>query len=158
MKDHIVCTKVVDREEVAEMCSYYTSTVTSDTVGIDDIWNLRMGGQQSSIPGGGSEGYHVLRVQDNSPGYNAGLEPFFDFIVAIGNTRLDQDNETFKDLLKANINKHMQMTIYSSKTQQLREISIMPINPQPPPPTPPRDFNNTKLTPVNFFLGEAQRL
>ena len=32
----------------------------------------------------------------------------------------DQDNETFKDLLKANIDKHMQMTIYSSKTQQLR--------------------------------------
>jgi hypothetical protein len=27
-------------------------------------------------------------VQDNSPGYKAGLEPFFDFIVAIENTRL----------------------------------------------------------------------
>lgn len=87
-----------------------------------------MGGQQSVIPGGGSEGYHVLRVQDGSPGFHAGLEPFFDFIVAIGNTRLDQDNETFKDLLKANIDKHMQMTIYSSKTQQLREISIVPSN------------------------------
>ena len=34
----------------------------------------------------------------------------------------DQDNETFKDLLKANIDKHMQMTIYSSKTQQLRGL------------------------------------
>lgn len=87
-----------------------------------------MGAQQSVVPGGGSEGYHVLRVQDGSPGYKAGLEPFFDFIVAIGNTRLDQDNETFKDLLKANIDKHMQMTIYSSKTQQLREISMMPSN------------------------------
>ena len=27
-------------------------------------------------------------MQDNSPGYKAGLEPFFDFIVAIENTRL----------------------------------------------------------------------
>lgn len=87
-----------------------------------------MGGQQSVIPGGGSEGYHVLRVQDGSPGHTAGLEPFFDFIVAIGNTRLDQDNETFKDLLKANIDKHMQMTIYSSKSQQLREITMVPSN------------------------------
>ena len=28
------------------------------------------------------------QVQENSPGQVAGLEPFFDFIVAIGNTRL----------------------------------------------------------------------
>uniref|UniRef100_A0A8C9Y4C5 Golgi reassembly stacking protein 2 n=1 Tax=Sander lucioperca TaxID=283035 RepID=A0A8C9Y4C5_SANLU len=48
-----------------------------------------MGGAQSmEIPGGGSEGYHVLRVQENSPGHRAGLEPFFDFIVSINNTRL----------------------------------------------------------------------
>ena len=37
----------------------------------------------------------------------------------------DQDNETFKDLLKANIDKHMQMTIYSSKTQQLRGTQLL---------------------------------
>ena len=50
-----------------------------------------MGGSQSvEVPGGGTEGYHVLRVQDNSPGSEAGLEAFFDFIVAIGKTRLDQ--------------------------------------------------------------------
>lgn len=34
-----------------------------------------MGGSQSvEIPGGGTEGYHVLRVQENSPGGHAGLE------------------------------------------------------------------------------------
>ena len=50
-----------------------------------------MGGSQSvEVPGGGTEGYHVLRVQDNSPGSEAGLEAFFDFIMAIGKTRLDQ--------------------------------------------------------------------
>lgn len=65
-----------------------------------------MGNSESvQIPGGGTEGYHVLRVgacpvgrvqdrkvdlqvQDNSPGQAAGLEAFFDFIVAIGNNRL----------------------------------------------------------------------
>lgn len=30
----------------------------------------------------------LFQVQDNSPGSSAGLEAFFDFIVAIGNTRL----------------------------------------------------------------------
>ena len=63
-----------------------------------------MGGSHSvEVPGGGTEGYHVLRVQDGSPGQKAGLEAFFDFIVAIGNTRLDYDNDTLKHLLKANI-------------------------------------------------------
>ena len=29
-----------------------------------------------------------LQVQEHSPGFKAGLEAFFDFIVCIGNTRL----------------------------------------------------------------------
>ncbi|KAJ4437048.1 hypothetical protein ANN_17182 [Periplaneta americana] len=86
-----------------------------------------MGGAHSvEIPGGGTEGYHVLRVQDGSPGQKAGLEAFFDFIVAIGNTRLDQDNDTLKELLKANIDKEVRMTVYSSKTQSVREVTIIP--------------------------------
>lgn len=88
-----------------------------------------MGGAQSvEIPGGGTEGYHVLRVQENSPGQLAGLEAFFDFIVSIGNTRLDQDNDTLKELLKSNIEKELKMTVYSSKTQIIRSVSITPSN------------------------------
>uniref|UniRef100_A0A182QH77 PDZ GRASP-type domain-containing protein n=1 Tax=Anopheles farauti TaxID=69004 RepID=A0A182QH77_9DIPT len=79
-----------------------------------------------SVPGGGTEGYHVLRVQDNSPGKRAGLEAFFDFILAIGNTRLDQDNDTLKELLKGNIDTEIQMTVYSSKTQNIRLVDITP--------------------------------
>lgn len=83
-------------------------------------------GHSVEVPGGGTEGYHVLRVQDNSPGQRAGLEAFFDFIVAIGNTRLDQDNDTLKELLKQNLDKVTKMTVYSSKTQTVREVSITP--------------------------------
>ncbi|KAJ3595720.1 hypothetical protein NHX12_005023 [Muraenolepis orangiensis] len=86
-----------------------------------------MGGSQSvEIPGGGSEGYHVLRVQENSPGHRAGLEPFFDFIVSINNTRLNKDNDTLKDLLKASVEKPVRMLVYSSKTLELREASVTP--------------------------------
>lgn len=86
-----------------------------------------MGGSQSAeVPGGGTEGYHVLRVQENSPGHTAGLEAFFDFIVAIGTTRLNQDNDTLKELLKSNIEKPVKMTVYSSKTQSVRDVSITP--------------------------------
>ena len=62
-------------------------------------------GQSVEVPGGGTEGYHVLRVQDSSPGQKAGLEAFFDFVVCIGKTRLNQDNDTLKDLLKINVEK-----------------------------------------------------
>uniref|UniRef100_T1I164 GRASP55_65 domain-containing protein n=1 Tax=Rhodnius prolixus TaxID=13249 RepID=T1I164_RHOPR len=88
-----------------------------------------MGSSQSiQIPGGGTEGYHVLKVQDRSPGQAAGLEAFFDFIVAIDNTRLDQDNDTLKELLKAGTDKELKMTVYSSKTQSVRQVNITPSN------------------------------
>lgn len=86
-----------------------------------------MGSSHSTeVPGGGSEGYHVLRVQDGSPGQKANLEAFFDFIVAIEDTRLDQDNDTLKELLKKNVDKTIKMLIYSSKTQMVREVMITP--------------------------------
>lgn len=49
-------------------------------------------------------------MQEGSPGHKAGLEAFFDFIVAIGNTRLDQDNDTLKELLKTNKEKEIRVT------------------------------------------------
>ncbi|KAH8372137.1 hypothetical protein KR093_010140 [Drosophila rubida] len=80
------------------------------------------------VPGGGTEGYHVLKVQDNSPGQKAGLEAFFDFIVAIAGTRLDQDNDMLKELLRQNVDKPVRVTVYSSKTQTIRELTLTPCN------------------------------
>ena len=36
-----------------------------------------------------------LQVQENSPGHKAGLEAFFDFIIAIGNSRLVSEVKQF---------------------------------------------------------------
>nr|XP_023858937.1 Golgi reassembly-stacking protein 2-like isoform X4 [Salvelinus alpinus] len=61
-----------------------------------------MGGAQSiEIPGGGSEGYHVLR---------------------------NKDDDTLKDLLKVNVEKPIKMLVYSSKTIELREATVTPNN------------------------------
>ncbi|XP_023280362.1 Golgi reassembly-stacking protein 2 [Seriola lalandi dorsalis] len=88
-----------------------------------------MGGSQSvEIPGGGSEGYHVLRVQENSPGHRAGLEPFFDFIISICDTRLNKDNDTLKELLKMNVERPIKMLLYSSKMMAVRETTVTPSN------------------------------
>lgn len=86
-----------------------------------------MGGSQSvQIPGGGTEGYHVLRVQENSPGHRAGLEPFFDFIISICDTRMNRDNDTLKELLKINVERPIKMLLYSSKTLAVRETTVTP--------------------------------
>ncbi|VDL80624.1 unnamed protein product [Nippostrongylus brasiliensis] len=86
-----------------------------------------MGNSESvAIPGGGTEGYHVLRVQENSPGQAAGLEPFFDFIVSIGNIRLDKDNDTMKEILKQHVEKPIEVTVYNSKTQTVRQTTVVP--------------------------------
>jgi hypothetical protein len=68
----------------------------------------------------------VLRVQDNSPGQKAGLEPFFDFVVAIGNVRLNEDNDSLREVLKQNVDKPVPLTVYSTKTQTARQVSLVP--------------------------------
>lgn len=86
-----------------------------------------MGAENSTpIPGGGTEGYHVLKVQDNSPGQASGLEAFFDFILAINDTRLDKDNDTLKEMLKNGESNELTLAVYSSKTQMVRKIKIIP--------------------------------
>ncbi|XP_041040171.1 Golgi reassembly-stacking protein 1-like isoform X1 [Carcharodon carcharias] len=83
-----------------------------------------MGGSQSS----GNEGYHVYGIQDNSPAQIAGLEPFFDFILAIGNTRLNKNNDTFKDLLIVNVEKPVKLEVYNMKAARVREVEVVPNN------------------------------
>ncbi|KRY74629.1 WD40 repeat-containing protein SMU1, partial [Trichinella pseudospiralis] len=87
---------------------------------------LKMGNQQSGFQVGGKEGYHVLRVQENSPGQRAGLETFFDFIVAVGNQRLDKDNDSLREILKQHVERPLEITVYNSKTQTIRQTQITP--------------------------------
>ncbi|KPP65630.1 hypothetical protein Z043_115940, partial [Scleropages formosus] len=67
-------------------------------------------------------------IQENSPAEKAGLEPFFDFIISIGNTRLNQENDMLKDLLKANVEKPVKIEVYSMKTMRVRELEVVPSN------------------------------
>ncbi|XP_078519327.1 Golgi reassembly-stacking protein 1 [Lissotriton helveticus] len=77
---------------------------------------------------GGTEGFHVHGVQENSPAQRGGLEPFFDFIISIGHARLNKDNNTFKDLLKANAEKPVKLEVYNIKTMKVREVEVTPNN------------------------------
>ncbi|XP_009951853.1 PREDICTED: Golgi reassembly-stacking protein 1 [Leptosomus discolor] len=70
----------------------------------------------------------VLQVQENSPAQQGGLEPFFDFIIAIGHTRLNKENNMLKDLLKANAEKAVKLEVYNIKTMKIREVEVIPSN------------------------------
>ncbi|XP_041824678.1 Golgi reassembly-stacking protein 1-like [Melanotaenia boesemani] len=78
--------------------------------------------------GGSNSGYHVHGVQEDSPAQKAGLEPYFDFILSIGNTRLNKESDLLKDLLKANVEKAVKLEVYNSKTQRVRELEVTPSN------------------------------
>ncbi|NWU90482.1 GORS1 protein, partial [Upupa epops] len=67
-------------------------------------------------------------VQENSPAQQGGLEPFFDFIIAIGHTRLNKENNMLKDLLKANAEKMVKLEVYNIKTMKIREVEVVPSN------------------------------
>uniref|UniRef100_A0A3Q2YYA1 PDZ GRASP-type domain-containing protein n=1 Tax=Hippocampus comes TaxID=109280 RepID=A0A3Q2YYA1_HIPCM len=69
-----------------------------------------------------------LQIQDSSPAFKAGLEPFFDFIISIGNTRLSKEGNLLKDLLKANAEKAVKLQVYNIKSQRVRELEVTPGN------------------------------
>ncbi|KAL8164860.1 UNVERIFIED_CONTAM: Golgi reassembly-stacking protein 1 [Gekko kuhli] len=67
-------------------------------------------------------------IQENSPAQQAGLEPFFDFILTIGHTRLNKEGDTLKDLLKANVEKAVKLEVHNIKTMKVREVEVIPSN------------------------------
>lgn len=78
---------------------------------------------------GGSEskpGYRILEVLPGSPAHEANLQPFLDFIVAINGTQLMKSEMPFQDLIRANENCPITLTVYSILTRQERECAITP--------------------------------
>uniref|UniRef100_A0A8C8DM09 Golgi reassembly stacking protein 1a n=1 Tax=Oryzias sinensis TaxID=183150 RepID=A0A8C8DM09_9TELE len=84
--------------------------------------------QSSEAFEGGTYGYHVHGVQPNSPAEKAGLEPFFDFILSLDSKRLNEENDLLKEVLKANMEKAVNMEVYSTKTTRVRELEVVPSN------------------------------
>ncbi|XP_063081232.1 Golgi reassembly-stacking protein 1 isoform X1 [Cavia porcellus] len=85
-------------------------------------------GPSAEQPAGGAEGFHLHGVQENSPAQQAGLEPYFDFIITIGHSRLNKENDTLKALLKANVEKPVKLEVFSMKTMKVREVEVVPSN------------------------------
>ncbi|GAA5982163.1 hypothetical protein JCM5350_003477 [Sporobolomyces pararoseus] len=98
-------------------------------------------GQAESTPGGGPSSsssshdpslpantvaFHVLRVAENSPAANAGLDPFFDFIVGVNGTQLGEDIDTFTQILEENEGRQVTLMVYSTKRKEIRDVPVVP--------------------------------
>ena len=73
-------------------------------------------------------GYRVLSVQPRSPGEEAGLSPYFDFIVAANNTQLLSEDGTFLDIIASHSGKNLELIVYNSKHDTTRMCTIKPRN------------------------------
>eukprot|EP00800_Vazella_pourtalesii_P019932 TRINITY_DN6925_c2_g1_i1.p1 TRINITY_DN6925_c2_g1~~TRINITY_DN6925_c2_g1_i1.p1 ORF type:complete len:385 (+),score=75.83 TRINITY_DN6925_c2_g1_i1:692-1846(+) len=84
------------------------------------------GGQSTPIPGGGTHGYHVLKVQENSPAALSQLEAYFDFIVTIQGLRLDRESDTLIEILKVHLDREVKLGVYNVKGRSWREVGLVP--------------------------------
>eukprot|EP01059_Diplonema_ambulator_P008348 TRINITY_DN1795_c0_g1_i1.p1 TRINITY_DN1795_c0_g1~~TRINITY_DN1795_c0_g1_i1.p1 ORF type:complete len:718 (+),score=172.54 TRINITY_DN1795_c0_g1_i1:29-2155(+) len=87
-----------------------------------------MGGVESTE--GGIKGVYGLQVGSllpRSPASNAGLLPFFDFIVKVDTYELNEDSVSFfRDYLKKHLGSPVKLTVYNSKLLCLRELTLVP--------------------------------
>ncbi|GAA5910482.1 hypothetical protein JCM8208_007617 [Rhodotorula glutinis] len=70
--------------------------------------------------------FHVLRVAENSPAAEAGIEPFFDFIVGAAGRALGDDLDLLTDVLEVNEGGEVALQIYSTKRKEVREVYVIP--------------------------------
>lgn len=82
-----------------------------------------MGSGSSSEIGG----VRVFKVNRGSPAAEAGLEVFFDFIINVNGTEMDQDGQqSFADKIKGAENGSLTMQVYNVRTGATREVIVRP--------------------------------
>ena len=71
-------------------------------------------------------GYRVLDVQPNSPGLQAGLVSFFDFIMKAADETFETEGDVLVNVLTEYKGRKLPLVVYNTKSQTFREVSIVP--------------------------------
>ncbi|CAE8590630.1 unnamed protein product, partial [Polarella glacialis] len=72
-------------------------------------------------------GVRVFKVTPGSPAAEAGLEVFFDFILAINGTKLEPGEQSvFAAKIQESENGAAKLTVYSTRANGTREVTVMP--------------------------------
>eukprot|EP00756_Hemistasia_phaeocysticola_P002192 Hpha_TRINITY_DN11507_c0_g1::TRINITY_DN11507_c0_g1_i2::g.32146::m.32146 len=86
-----------------------------------------MGGEQSSLPCEGEWGFQVTLVAPGSPACDAGLVPFFDFIVHMDNFNLRGDHTRFFiEYMQRNKGQPVRLRVFNLKLRESREVTVTP--------------------------------
>lgn len=73
-----------------------------------------------------SQGYQVLGVEPGGPASEAGLVPFFDFIVAGNGVEFVENSGMFSRLLTGNELSSLRLTVFNTKMTALRDVIVVP--------------------------------
>ena len=83
-----------------------------------------------------TKGYHILRVSPGSPADDAGLEPFFDYLVGINGVILEDDARYLSQTVKENVMQEVMLHVYNSKQGIVRGALRATIQSIPSRPVP----------------------
>lgn len=83
--------------------------------------NIKVDGD-SEVDGG----YRVFNVYRDSPAAEAGIEVYFDFIVALNDVAVDNVKQNFFDTINQAANEELKILVWSTKTESLRNIYLVP--------------------------------
>jgi hypothetical protein len=71
-------------------------------------------------------GFRVHSVASNSPGDEAGLEPFFDYVIKVCDIPILSDSQSFFSMMKAVEGKPTELVVFNSRDQSIRTVSVVP--------------------------------
>lgn len=76
--------------------------------------------------GGIRFGHRVLETSDNSPARKANMVPYLDFVVAINDVQLDNEECSLVKMVLSTVDVPAKFTLYNVKTRALRDETITP--------------------------------
>eukprot|EP01065_Artemidia_motanka_P033951 TRINITY_DN41024_c0_g1_i1.p1 TRINITY_DN41024_c0_g1~~TRINITY_DN41024_c0_g1_i1.p1 ORF type:complete len:301 (+),score=79.36 TRINITY_DN41024_c0_g1_i1:69-971(+) len=85
-----------------------------------------MGGEQSH-PYADVEGFQITYVHPGSPAHDAGLVPFFDYIVHMDNLSLrGESTKFFVEYMTRNLEQPVKLQVLNVKVRQVRDVVVTP--------------------------------
>ena len=73
--------------------------------------------------------FNILHVSPNSPASRAKLIPYFDYIISVNGINVVQETpNVVAEMAKTHIDKPLRFGVYNSRTDTIREVSIVPSN------------------------------
>jgi len=82
-----------------------------------------MGSGQSTAEAGG---FRVFKINEGSPATEAGLEVFFDFIMAINDSQMSEDQTNFFKKIQECENKRTKLVLHNIRTHASRDVFVTP--------------------------------